>query len=283
MPTSTLRCERAANTLAELHPGERTSSQISPKPFNTPHPDPNTKAHTCTEHHIAPLHLQDIPPQPDVDMSHQQQQYRQPQAPAQQQYQRPHQYQHAQPYQQPQSHAQRSPELDNVFNHFAPTHARRPSNLSEVPTADLASNLGDMDPALTADKHHELLDRLATDPYFRSQMLAFCSQHSPQALHELNDYLANIRAGIGQHQPPAAAPSAVSADQAQLVKEISDQYQKLEIAAEKYRQAGEAYHYWETELMRIQARMQVRRGLADVERMPSYQEGEGSQRQGRRG
>lgn len=68
-------------------------------------------------------------------------------------------------------------------------------------------------------------------------------------------------------------------NQDRMVKDIVDDYQMLQIATEKYKQAGEAYHFWEAELLRIQARMEMRKGLTDVGNLPSYHDKRNSQGQ----
>ncbi|EEU35559.1 uncharacterized protein NECHADRAFT_88803 [Fusarium vanettenii 77-13-4] len=153
-----------------------------------------------------------------------------------------------------------------------PGNPRRVSDLSNVYTVDLQSNIGDVYPELAHNKHHELLGKL-DNPEFQAQIRAYCTQHSPEALAELDKYLATQ-----QRQQPAAT-AAVPNNQDQMVKEIVDDYQMLQMATEKYKQAGEAYHFWEAELLRIQARMEMRKGLADVGSHPSYRDKRNSQGQ----
>ncbi|RMJ07687.1 hypothetical protein CDV36_012712 [Fusarium kuroshium] len=165
--------------------------------------------------------------------------------------------QHYQPHHPP------PPAASGPSTNHRPTNPRRVSDLSNVYTIDLQSNIGDMYPELAHNKHHELLGKL-DNPEFQAQIRAYCAQHSPEALSELERYLATQKG-----QQPAAS-TTVPNNQDQMVKDIVDDYQMLQIATEKYKQAGEAYHFWEAELLRIQARMEMRKGLAEVGNLPSY-------------
>ncbi|KAM0415992.1 hypothetical protein ACHAPT_013047 [Fusarium lateritium] len=99
-------------------------------------------------------------------------------------------------------------------------YPRRASDLSEAPTADLQSDLGNLDPALLQNKHHELLDRLAVDPGLQAQIRAYCMQHSPEALVELDGY-----PGATNRQQPTT--TTVPENQDQMVKDAVDDYQML--------------------------------------------------------
>ncbi|KAM0549042.1 hypothetical protein ACHAPJ_009617 [Fusarium lateritium] len=76
-----------------------------------------------------------------------------------------------------------------------------------------------------------------------------------------------------KHEAPPVPPTApvttqnnppLSQFEAERIQEILDDQQRLDYATQRYREAGEAFHFWETELVKINGRMKTRERLVEA-------------------
>ncbi|KAF5714093.1 hypothetical protein FMUND_7595 [Fusarium mundagurra] len=165
-----------------------------------------------------------------------------------------------------------------------------PSDLSDVPTSELHSAVSN--PQLVQQKHEHLAARISTDANTRNMIIVQCAVQAPHLLPELMAYIsckmsartssprgkANTPAihtalEVEQRNPqstPAATASqsddAVRETEARRVREIVDDQRRLEYASQRYREAGEAFHFWEAEIFQINGRMKTRGRLAEAAR-----------------
>ncbi|KAG5789900.1 hypothetical protein H9Q69_011040 [Fusarium xylarioides] len=181
-----------------------------------------------------------------------------------QQQQQPSPYRTYQPQPQPSQSNVASAALGDFISNFE-TPRRRLSDLSDVPTAELYN--WSSDPQLVQQKHDSIATKLVTDPSTRQMMLNQCAIHTPHLLQELQDHLSSLGALPNTPPPPACQNDAeLSQSEAQMVKEIVADQKRLEFASQRYREAGEAFHFWETEIYQINARMKTREALAEAGR-----------------
>ncbi|KAM0186813.1 hypothetical protein ACHAPI_011477 [Fusarium lateritium] len=121
---------------------------------------------------------------------------------------------------------------------------RRLSDLSEVPTSDL----GNADPRLKEKKQRELEDKIPKSRNIQRILTEQC---------------------VGIHQEtserrPIPGVTAAGVDSQQLINEIIADQEALNVATERYRQAAEAFHFWDTEIQKINGRMRTRERLSEV-------------------
>ncbi|KAH7220488.1 uncharacterized protein BKA55DRAFT_546268 [Fusarium redolens] len=76
----------------------------------------------------------------------------------------------------------------------------------------------------------------------------------------------STRHANGIHDAAAPAQDAsLTQTEAELVGEIIAEQQRLEYATERWREAADAYNFWEVEIQKINGRMRMRERLIEAE------------------
>ncbi|KAM0198606.1 hypothetical protein ACHAQI_012313 [Fusarium lateritium] len=114
------------------------------------------------------------------------------------------------------------------------------------------------------------------NPTFPSlQLINRPSQHhitqsiKSRCLNSNNAPISPTLQGVGIHQEtserrPIPGVTAAGVDSQQLINEIIADQEALNVATERYRQAAEAFHFWDTEIQKINGRMRTRERLSEV-------------------
>ncbi|RGP59558.1 hypothetical protein FSPOR_11240 [Fusarium sporotrichioides] len=132
--------------------------------------------------------------------------------------------------------------------------SRRQSNISDVPTSRLSAVL--KDPYLVEKKHNDIASKIPTDPETRRVMMQQCMENTPQLVTLLKKHFE----GLDISDPE---PRSKETDQ-KLKDDIVADQKELDYATERYREAAEAFHYWDTGVWKIYAKMRTRERLAEV-------------------
>ncbi|KAF7558817.1 hypothetical protein G7046_g5339 [Stylonectria norvegica] len=159
-------------------------------------------------------------------------------------------------------------EVDRIFRHHEKRRLRNPpSDLSDVPTADLPSDPGQLPAGLLNRKLHDVEERIRSDPRTNQQFQDFIRFARPELAEQMEKELSqHEHQDRESHQRQRSVPAQTShprrrethTQPALLTRdEIEVEREQLEHAHQQLIQSAMETLQWEREVHRISARMQI--------------------------
>ncbi|KAK6716785.1 hypothetical protein SNK04_007736 [Fusarium graminearum] len=129
----------------------------------------------------------------------------------------------------------------NIYTNIA---LHPPLSNSQAPNSKLSSVLNNLD--LTERKYNDIAARIPISPQTKRLMTKHCITNNSEPVPDLKAHFV----GLGINDPPE--PTNQSLERKVLVDQ-----QALDVATKKYREAAEAFHFWDTEIWKRERSAEV--------------------------